>query len=1278
MNKKLLLLCSTLLLSVAAFAQNWEKPVPTSREELKVSVLNEDTTIYYLYNRDAQAFYTEGNAWGTQASIGSTGLKVFFTQNTDGSYLFNDYPNTKGKWMLLFFDNESAMYVDRGSQPNYFWDIVPGDGEKTYRFRGAPANPSYNDNTYPNCFMGYYLSPDNSSTALTGHLDMTELDILDEGEAYCVDWWLLSPEAYDEFQPKNLAYEAALKLAETIEEGEGFQEIGLSGAQAVYNNTSSTAAELDSVRHALQAAIECVQYLWEIESTWPASDVQAAVQAAYDLLKSGNFSEADVKQARSNVYDAVRVYEVSMYTEGATLDNPADITPLMENANFDQENKNGWDITAGIGDNLQYNYNAGVHDYTLDDGTSIHGHYNPETGAWIQGFIEAWLPTPGKLGNGSISQTIKGLPAGKYSFECDALACNQSKDKQENVGVYLFAEGGGVSAKKVISTANERPEHFKLDFVSGGGDITLGLMTQNADANWMAADNFVLWFYGEIHDDPYKVILDGKIADYKKTYPDIDAVAANQTIKDEYAATLAEAEECTEGFIEMDSVLALKVEALAKSVEDYKRLDALMKDILARAEAFEGNNDFPELYGLLADYANFELLSAYEEGTADAAMIDTVATHVGNLIVDEVSANLKPGVELTPLIFNPAFDKDFSSWNYTGAKPAWGGNLLGDNELGDDKRIYNSGCAEVYHAAFNMFQIVRNMPKGSFKLTAQAFERNDKNNDGGVGFWEENPVKTSEIGINAVLYANAYEKKVPSIMAYATPEPLLQRMVYDENGEVKLNDDGTEQREWWSDSDRSEAVNGGWVPNSMDGANFHFTADAAAYLVEVNFSVKEDGDSITVGLKTDATTGWVIYDNFRLFYNGNDASAYEEAIEKALAELNDVFKGDNVFLYGKDAVAKVNKAKETLNQAVASNDGDVCAAALDVAYAALEYAKTSIADYAALSAAYDELGANIDAYIDIAPASTLAKANEIFTAMEQAMENQDKTNEEVEYLIDRAIYYGAAFMVPPTDGASIDNPIDLSEMIKNGTFDLPLDDNDFAAGWQGSGFGRGGDKYYSAERYSMGFDTYQDLSGLPAGNYVAYVQAFYRHGSSADDYAKFTGEAESTLEAYFYAKSSVETAEMPIVYCSTGAVPSGTSWINGGTSAVGGGYVNPNTMVSFGAWCEQVAEEATPVDKYTKGAIYYNHLLQVQVGEDGKLRIGVKKDGNVGSDWFICDNFRLYYIGTEGADPAIDSAIKGVEINPVAANSIFNLAGQKLSAPTKGFNIINGQKFFVK
>ena len=1268
MNKKLLLLCSTLLLSVAAFAQ-WEKPVPTSRSELKVSVINEDTTIFYVYNKDMDAFFTDGNAWGTQASIGTTGIPVFFTQNADGSYLFYDVPRTKGgNWMLLFMDNATSMYVDHNQQANYFWDIVDM-GDNVYRFRGAPANPDFNNSTYPNCFMGYYFSDANESTALEAHLDMSEAEYLD-GEAYYVDWWLISEADYKAMEPKLLAYDAAKALEPVLEEGEEFMEINLNGAKAVYNNTNSTAAELDSVRAALTAAIDFVQYIWEVESEWPEVDVKAG----YDLLKSGKFSEADVKAARTAIYNDVRKYQVAIILAGASEEEPADGTELMENHNFDQGNINGWTITPGIGDNLKYQLNDGTSDVTLPDGSTIRGYYNAEADSWISGFIEAWRPGAA-LGNGSISQVITGLPAGKYSFECDAIAVRQGKGKQESVGVYLFAEGGGVSAKQSISTGDGQPEHFELNFVSGGGDITLGLMTQNADANWMAADNFVLWFYGEIEDDPYKVILDSKIAQYEKTYPDIDDVAANQEIKDDYQATLEAAKECTEGFIEMDSLLATKVEALAKSVSDYKRLEAMMEDLLARAEAFEGNNDFPELFGLLADY-HMDLVEYYDDRTADEVLIDSVQATISKIIVDEITENLRPGVELTPLIFNPAFDTNFDSWSTTGARPGFGGKGgQGPNDLGDVKTITESGCAEVYHAAFDMFQIVRNMPKGSFKLTAQAFERND---GGFVNYWEQNPVKGNDLGINAVLYANTYEKKLPNILAYATPEPLYTRYQYNEDGTIKINDDGTEAKEWYSDSDQSAVTNGGFVPNSMDGANFHFMADnQTAYLAEVNFNVKEDGDSITVGLKITTTNSWVIFDNFRLFYNGSDASAYQEAINKLMVELNSVFTGDNVVIYGKDAVVKVEAAKEALNAAVASNDGDVCAAALDQGYEALEYAKTSINDYNALDEAYSNLGASIEENSDIAPANVLAKANELFDNIEKALSAQDKTNEEVEYMIDRANYYAAAFLVPDTEGASVDTPIDLTEMIVNSTFDTI---GDFT-GWSGSGFGAGGTQSTNAERYEMGFDTYQDLAGLPAGYYVAYVQAFYRHGSSGDDYAKYTGEQESTKEAYFYATSSVENAEMPIAFCSEAAVPSGTEWLFGATSAVGSGLVIPNTMEAFTTWCNQYSDEVTPLDKYTYGATYYNHVLPVQVGEDGKLRIGVKKDGNVGSDWFICDNFRLFYLGTEGSDPAIDSAIKGVELDNntiVAAKGIYNLAGQKLAAPVKGFNIINGQKYFVK
>ena len=155
--------------------------------------------------------------------------------------------------------------------------------------------------------------------------------------------------------------------------------------------------------------------------------------------------------------------------------------------------------------------------------------------------------------------------------------------------------------------------------------------------------------------------------------------------------------------------------------------------------------------------------------------------------------------------------------------------------------------------------------------------------------------------------------------------------------------------------------------------------------------------------------------------------------------------------------------------------------------------------------------------------------------------------------------------------------------------------NDFT-GWSGSGFGAGGTTSTNAERYAMGFDTYQDLSGLPAGHYVAYVQAFYRHGNSSSDYSKFSGAATSDKEAYFYATSSIETVEKEVDFCSDGRVPTGTEWVGSvSTSESGSGYIMPNTMQAMQLWCDQVSETTSVMDKYTNGALYYNHLLQVQV-----------------------------------------------------------------------------------
>ena len=87
MKLKKLLVLSALCLSfssaMAAIVDGVRvKPTPSATQGFVVSESTD--TYFYLYNVDAQAFFTEGNAWGTQVSLGSSGLKTAFTP--DGPY----------------------------------------------------------------------------------------------------------------------------------------------------------------------------------------------------------------------------------------------------------------------------------------------------------------------------------------------------------------------------------------------------------------------------------------------------------------------------------------------------------------------------------------------------------------------------------------------------------------------------------------------------------------------------------------------------------------------------------------------------------------------------------------------------------------------------------------------------------------------------------------------------------------------------------------------------------------------------------------------------------------------------------------------------------------------------------------------------------------------------------------------------------------------------------------------------------------------------------------
>lgn len=145
----------------------------------------------------------------------------------------------------------------------------------------------------------------------------------------------------------------------------------------------------------------------------------------------------------------------------------------------------------------------------------------------------------------------------------------------------------------------------------------------------------------------------------------------------------------------------------------------------------------------------------------------------------------------------------------------------------------------------------------------------------------------------------------------------------------------------------------------------------------------------------------------------------------------------------------------------------------------------------------------------------------------------------------------------------------------------------------------------NAEHFSKDYDTYQEITGLPAGRYTVGVQGFYRKGSYTEDYEYYKNGDTEHNNALLYATSSVGSYSTPLVAASTGAVANS---LGGRPATVGDNLKIPDDMDAAGAW-------------FTAG--YYHNYLDVEVGDDGILRIGIKKSTTINTDWSIIDNWTL-------------------------------------------------------
>lgn len=205
------------------------------------------------------------------------------------------------------------------------------------------------------------------------------------------------------------------------------------------------------------------------------------------------------------------------------------------------------------------------------------------------------------------------------------------------------------------------------------------------------------------------------------------------------------------------------------------------------------------------------------------------------------------------------------------------------------------------------------------------------------------------------------------------------------------------------------------------------------------------------------------------------------------------------------------------------------------------------------------------------------------------------------------------------NNASVENPADMTGLIKNAHFD----NGDCTTGWSGTAFGRGGTVSDGGEHYNKNYDTYQTITGLAPGIYAVGVNAYYRsgnYGGAAEGH--WLAKDEASKFAKLYGKVGENYFEVPIANVMDGAQAEAQ---NQGDISVTYKDADENEVTVY------VPNTMATGDYFMHTLKQYANKLIVAVDESGELTIGVKKESQIDGDWSMFDDFSLTYYGT-GAD----------------------------------------------
>ena len=634
----------------------WSKPTVTEF----ASLVNGE--VYYFYNTGSQLFFTQGNAYGTQASAGTIGLQVRVEEVDKGVYTLTDYVKTQSAWKMWWFvQDANIMYVDYNNQPDFLWEIKDMGGN-VYRLSPSALNPNWNDNTK---FVGLNRVTDPENTVLNS--DCTA----DDGSF--IDWQLVPLAAGEAYEAQMTIYEAAMALKEVLDRGE---EIGanIAAQVAVYNNTSSTLEELN-------AAIEAAK---------------KAVEAREEELVAENYGNA-------------------------TVDNPVNVTKLfITNPTFVGSKYDGWSGSAFGGYNPKENaehYNKNYDTYQVLSELK-EGVYKVNVNA----FYRAGNAQPAydnyKAQNEE-SKYAKVYAATATDSLVASIASPYTAGLTANMttGSWSTATDAETGESFVIPNNMEAAdEFFKAGYCNDNsifiavtdGNLKIGVRKDKTiSGDWSIFDDFSLTYYGN-SDEAYKLILASALENIK----DFSDAFCTQSYLDAYNAAAnairnASTKEEIMGALSNYQNATAELEKNIKLWDEFIKLRETAKSVAADENYAEENR-----YDL-GDWAELEAEDILKSHELTNEELEAEMARVQEMI-QKVWSEPFNGADMTKLLVNPDFENSDNGWTKQAAS---GGNVaIGGNS--------DNHCFEAWNNAnFDIYQVVKNAPMGVYEISVKGFYR---------------------------------------------------------------------------------------------------------------------------------------------------------------------------------------------------------------------------------------------------------------------------------------------------------------------------------------------------------------------------------------------------------------------------------------------------------------------------------------------------------------------------------------------------------------------------